>query len=365
MNKQTVSALLCFLAFNISLHPGSRVFAAEGGEAAQRQLAFSPIQIDKNPYQASSINRYAMIQSYLKGKQWDALEAVGKKAFSNKVPYAGGGLEIDGFFLSVVHDPAGRGRATDLGSKDYLQLIDSVQAWIAAKPSSAMARIALAYVLMQYAWKARGNGFANTVSEEAFALMHDREQKALRILYDAHSIKESYPFFWYVELNLLKDASKKAGMYSAFKQSQIEYPGYFGAYEAMLAALQPRWLGLPGEWEQFAKNEADKIGGPQGDKLYARQIRFVQDIGWYDFKENIFESFDIDWPRVNEGYKVLLKEYPSRDVWVLGEQAKSAVMAKDYATAKKAFADLHGRVSLSVWESTDNFELALRKAFAH
>jgi hypothetical protein len=70
-----------------------------------------------------------------------------------------------------------------------------VKKWTAAYPDSPTPRISLAYLYLNYAWLARGSGFANSVSESQWSLFKSRNAQAKAILLEAGALKEKDPFW--------------------------------------------------------------------------------------------------------------------------------------------------------------------------
>ena len=79
------------------------------------------------------------------------------------------------------------------------QLHDRIhKGWIAAKPDSITARIAHADFLAEYAWHARGSGYANEVSKDGWKLFGERLTAAHEILKQAKPMQPQCPMWWSV-----------------------------------------------------------------------------------------------------------------------------------------------------------------------
>ena len=226
--------------------------------------------------------------------------------------------------------------------------------WVKARPNSVTAKIALANLWWQSAWKARGGGYANTVNDQGWKLMEEREGYALGLLNDAKKLKETCPRWYYTMLQIAKDQSWDKARYDAiFNESIAKYPDYKSSYFSKVLDLQPRWGGAAGEWEQFIAQSADKVGGENGDKFYAQMVWAVEFTHWYH-KGNIFREFKISYPRVKKGFEILMKEYPN-SLSVTSAYCHAATASGDRQEAAMLFAKLGGRVDCEVWWSEQSF----------
>ena len=123
----------------------------------------------------------------------------------------------------------------------------------------------------------------------------------------------------------------------------------------------PRWYGKPGEWEQFAADSANKLGGDEGEVLYARIIWFLHDKKVF---HNIFAESTVKWERVKRSFEALLKRYPD-SLSVINEFARISCDAADWKNARDLFERINGRADAGVWASRELFLKYRKEAFAH
>ena len=57
---------------------------------------------------------------------------------------------------------------------EWADTLDRLKRWAAQRPESVTAQVALAYGYLNYAWQARGNGDAASVTAEGGRLMQER-----------------------------------------------------------------------------------------------------------------------------------------------------------------------------------------------
>ena len=110
----------------------------------------------QEPYQAH-------IRSLFAQEDFAALDAEVRQVRQNQSRARGGTWKLYLFYEAVASPPSGA-QPPDSDWRDRLAVIAR---WTAAHPDSAAARIALADAYVNYAWAARGNGYADSVSGSA------------------------------------------------------------------------------------------------------------------------------------------------------------------------------------------------------
>ena len=95
-------------------------------------------------------------------------------------------------FYWAIAEP--EGHATEEDWKEHLKILNR---WMAAKPQSVTARVALANAYTSYAWNARGSDSSDTVTESGWKLFGQRIGKAKQVLEQASRLKAKCPE-WYV-----------------------------------------------------------------------------------------------------------------------------------------------------------------------
>jgi hypothetical protein len=149
--------------------------------------------------------------------------------------------------------------------------------WIGLKPKSITAHVALAQSLIDFGWEARGNGYADSVSDQQWKLFFGRLQDATAVLRNAASLEEKCPCWWSylikAELGLQSDrAVSDKTFYSAVKA----WPDYTKFYFKRAEYLLPRWNGTEGELAKEMENSAARIGGDEGDIAYVQTIWYCR-----------------------------------------------------------------------------------------
>lgn len=232
--------------------------------------------------------------------------------------------------------------------KSHLVLLHE---WVQSRPNSITARLALGDALIYYAWKARGSGYADTVTEDGWKVLNDRLIQAVKVLKEAGSLSEQCPRRWSLLMSAALGLGATKPQYQALFQNAISAePGYTGYYFSMAYYLLPRWHGKPGEMEEFVKKSADEVGGDDGDLLYARLTYQLQKVS-----DNIFNESKLSWERADKGFEVMEKRFPG-SLYVQNARAYIALVGCNRSHFPRILiGGLKGQIDAQVWKTKENF----------
>ena len=231
--------------------------------------------------------------------------------------------------------------------------------WIKAKPESITAHVALADALVCYAWKARGGGYAGTVTEDGWNLMGQRLNDAVQVLKEVKSTKEKCPFWWSVMLRACLGLGVEKDQYQKlFEQAIRSEPGFTGYYCQMAYYLLPRWHGEATDTANFLQRAADQIGGDDGDLLYARVAWYLQGI-----EGNVFDESKLSWERADKGFQVMEKMFGD-SLFVRNGRAYMAVMGcPKTLLPRRLVTELDGKIDPKAWSTKENFNRLTKNLF--
>ncbi len=208
-----------------------------------------------------------------------------------------------------------------------------------------------------YAWKGRSSGWVADVQDSQWKLFRERTVKTRNVLMDAHKLKEKCPCWYGMMLTLaLAENWDLVEVDRVFNESIRNEPKYLAVYMNKSVILQPRWSGEPGDWQKFAKESANKLGGPAGDKLYARMIWDQQWLVGPEYCDD-FRSGKLSWETAKRGFRGLMSDYLD-DLGPPSEYCAMSVAAGDREQAKELFQLLGNRVMLGIWTNVDKFKHA-------
>jgi hypothetical protein len=297
-------------------------------------------ELDSQPARAF----FVTIRDALNREDFDQLEQIAASARSEKSRFTGGDWKLRSFYL-VIQGP-GRLTAPDAV---WTHHIERLQRWAAAKPASITPRVAIGSAYTRYAWKARGNGFANTVTADGWKLFQERIENARSTLEQAESFPMKDPQLYNaLQVVALAQRWNRAQMDQLVQQGMALEPDYFYFYVAETNFLMPKWHGQPGDAENFAQSAADRVGGPEGDFIYFRIAA----------SENCCRSVQLPnlaWDRVKRGFAALEQLHGStnrqRNV-----AAQMAVANHDREFAQQLFARIGNDWDAVVWGSKEKFD---------
>jgi hypothetical protein len=293
-----------------------------------------------------------LIQTDLVEEKFDDLDRMAAQYRSEKSRFPGGEWKLLYFYGALD--------APQLTDKDTLDHLEHLKRWIAQRPESITARVALATSLHRWAWEARGNGMGDTVTPEGWRLFEERIQQSLSVLKAAANLHERCPQ-WYSEMMVvgLAQSWDEGRMREIFEQGIRFEPGYFHLYKQFANYLLPKWDGKPGDASTFAKASADKVGGEEGDVIYFHIATAI--IGK---NGSSFGVHEMDWPRIQRGYQALTAQYGATG-WLKNEIAFMAWKFHDAAFARQQFSLIGDHWDRSVWHDRERFDRARDWAQSH
>lgn len=290
------------------------------------------------------------VREALQAKDWNKLEQFGKAADNDK-EYSYKGYNSWSTFISEM----------EACSNDYEGRLKVVGQWMAAKPQSAIAPAVYGQLMACYAWQARGSGWSDSVSAEGWRLFGQRLATARKVLETSHSkgIKRTKGWYEAMQTIALGQSWERKEYDLLFADATTDYPKHSPFYFHKAYWLLPRWHGDEGEWLAFISKTADKIGGDEGDLLYARSMWYIGGIG----EEEIAQS---SMPRIISGFNALNRIFRARpDATIASKSAiaELALMKGDKKLARNLFDEMGNKVSMYVWSSKHTFVEEREKAY--
>jgi hypothetical protein len=277
---------------------------------------------------AAKYTQPANLEKLLQDKQFAKLDEIASSLRQKPEVLPSGYWTLDDFYsdLSDVERSD-----SDRKWQEYFSLLD---AWIKASPQSPTPKIAKAGALVDYAWKARGGGYANTVSDDGWRLMKERLQQADELLKAANALPVKCPHMYYEWQTVALGQGWELKQYDhLIADAQKNYPTYAPALMHKTYFVQPRWHGKEGDAETFMKQAADKVGGTDGDILYARLVWYLQSL---NLSDKFFAENKVDWKRTERGMQAIIKRYP-HDTMPRAELIRLALDANHEDVAKHVF----------------------------
>jgi hypothetical protein len=245
--------------------------------------------------------------------------------------------------------------ATFLRPGDWQEALDEVREWRLAKPNSRGAILAEALYWLQYAYLARGSGYANSVTPEGWRLFKERLLKADAILRENKALAGSSPLwarFW-LEVALGLDVPRQQ-MLEMFMEASKDGALYYPRYTAMANALTPRW---GGSWElvdRFIREAAATTAATEGFSLYARVYWTVREQHPVTFE--LFRDSRASWPDMKRSFEDLMRAYP-HSALIANNFAATACMADDKETFRALRLKIGKAITRESWPTNHSLDL--------
>lgn len=307
------------------------------------------IEVVRSPDVLQRVQMTLQAQKLFDSHDFDQLEALGNRLCKEKTTAKNGDWWIDSFIDTLDGSALDDDKPDDTWEKHLIAL----KAWEEKKPNSILAKTTQVSFWTKYGWKARGSGWANSVTDEGWRLFGERLKKAQAVMEKADSLPQTCPSLYREKLILARGNSwKRDQMEATFSKCIKLFPTYIPAYAYKYAYLMPRWGGEPGECETFFQESADKHGkGIEGDKFYARLIWSIHAFTY----DSTFSETELSWSRTKSGFERLLKEDPT-SLSVLSEFAKLADLADDKTKSRELFNKIGNRCDASIWGGKDGWQ---------
>jgi hypothetical protein len=333
--------------------------SASGPPAAPSLAAANPSPLVSVEDEVHQFQRDVHLRgvALLSAGDFRGLDAMARDFRSSQASFANGGWKLNCFYqeLSGVGDKA--------SEKLWEMRLALLRRWFEADTESITARVAMAHGLVDYAWHARGGGWASDVKSDAWPLVYERIAEAGRILDAARDLPEKCPGWycaWMTKAMLAGDDRQRYD--EVFAEGVHNFPTCSSLYVLKVSYLQERWYGKPGEWQAFAKQSADSLGGENGDVLYAQILWYIHNRRTYG--DPVGET-GIEWPRARRGFEALQRRYPDSLMLISEFCSISGHVPGEAALMRSLFDKIGNRVILSVWREPDRFAKDRSFAYSH
>lgn len=286
--------------------------------------------------------------------EWLDKEAARLRVSKERLP--GGYWKLRALFRTLGY-PLVRNEPTDADWESHIAKLDR---WAKARPSSITAQVLIVNAWENFAWKARGTGFADSVSNDAWKIFHERIDKATTRLSESRQLKEKCPEWYLASLTIARSQGwERDEMEHLFAEGTALEPNYYYLHQAKAAYLLPRWYGEEGEWERFAEEASNRVGGEQGDALFFAIYSNMMSYHSMDF----MNTHQKDARRLLSGFRAIEKLYgPSPKG--LNEAALISFFANEPKITDELMKRIGDDFDESVWRSKSNFDV-FKQGAAH
>ena len=126
----------------------------------------------------------AQVESMEMAEQFDQLEKMAQDLRQTDARFIGSNSKLRSFYSALgAINPCACDKAFN-ESHSFDEKAAILNKWLTAKPTSMVVKIAMPDLYYYYAWQARGTGYANTVTPEAWQLFSERLKQAWTYIRD-------------------------------------------------------------------------------------------------------------------------------------------------------------------------------------
>ncbi len=233
------------------------------------------------------------------------------------------------------------------------------KSWLTQHDSSHFANACLGFVFIDFAWHARGDGVADTITEVAGRRFKINLLSSKHHLEKAYSLDPSDPN---VPAELITVAIGlglgREEMEKQFQRAILADPTDHRAYFKKLMYLMPKWFGSKEEMFSFARESVRKA--PPKTRIpmvlpaahWEMYSRSGEDASYFR-NPNI-------WKEMKEVYQTVTRSFPeakTTDNWF----ARTAYLAGDYDTAREELKKIGNHWDKGVWGDKEAFEEVRRE----
>ena len=126
-----------------------------------------------------------------------------------------------------------------------------LEKWRAKSDKDPWPLVLQARLSRNFAWGARGEGFAKDVDQAAMSAFERYVRAGLAEIRAAMKLDDRDPYDHVLELRLLQDEGLSDELENAFQQAIARFPNHLPFYDIMLTALEPKWGGSVDEMYAF------------------------------------------------------------------------------------------------------------------
>lgn len=308
---------------------------------AEERLAATRLEVSRDPIDREIKVFMAEVRGAFDEERFGELDRQAKELREGRGVFDNGTEKLHQFYKGLAN-------RFHTGEDGHLTDFAKYEKWLEQEPESLTAHIGLAELWVDYAWLARGSGYANTVSGEQWKVFHESLQQAGATLGEAAKLSESDPYWYCIALTVGLGQGWPAEQFDELTAAgNKSAPTFWPIDNKRAYSLLPRWHGEEGDWEAYAERVLKRKEG-LGAEAYARIV-----MGLSPFYADVFRDADADWKTTREGLLILREKYP-KSVYIHNCLAYFAT-GHDRELAKKTFEELGDEYYEDLWEKPERF----------
>jgi hypothetical protein len=292
-------------------------------------------------------------ESLLKERRFLELDRLASSYIKDDVRLVGGNAALYHFYgaLGSFAESGQYGYSSPV-SRQTKQL--QLEQWLASRPSSSTAHIALAEFWSNDAWRTRGGEYSNKIPETVWSAFQEKLDRTNAYLTGAGKAYDPHWHYLIIETAKGKSAPKLE-LDSLYRSAIQQFPTYFHFYSQRAVILQERWFGNAGELSKYNQSLLTQPGGDFGLVAYSYVANTL--MAYYP-RSTLLNDTGLDWHSIKAGYSARQRLYGlrNRDWNALCNLSLAAV---DRATAADALSHIGSDWDPVVWKKQVYFEKAV------
>lgn len=274
------------------------------------------------PFEASAQKYYQKLVA----QEYDELDTAAAESRKSDLAISDGQSMLAAIYGGVA-GCLSQGCSNRLTEAEWQQRLQLISKWREKKPNSVVAEVAQAKFYLEHAYAIRGQGYANTVKQDAWQLFNQSIETAYTLLNNAGPAAKQEPEWYATMLNVGVAQGWEVNKFNKiYAEAKRKSPFYQPVYFSASSYFSPRWHGSELELKKFIDDVVKTTEKKIGKTMYAR-------LNWSLWTETMFQDGQTDWTQMKAGFERMTADYP--DPWNINNFAKFACLAKDRQTVLK------------------------------
>jgi len=254
--------------------------------------------------------------------------------------------------LHQFYDGFAKAISAEVGPEQTDNMLQHLDAYMKAFPDSPTPIVIKGRILEQLAWIARGDGYANSVSQYQARAFRQLLAKAHDFLEANRAVGSKDPeFYALLVANSYEQQGTNLSMEAIAVEGLGKFPSDDGIYTYTIRGLMPMWGGNAMGLDHFIQMASTQVPEPSRDEIYA----MLYERAWaLQYGEALFQATQVDWLRMKRGLLAYLRSFPSN--WNRDRFAIIACQARDLGFARQMLDEIKSSddaSALGLWQTND------------
>ncbi len=256
-------------------------------------LLFTPSSFSQSRGKKEAQSFEKNIRTLFLKHDWAGIERIAAECREGKVEFVDGEPKLESLYAATNPNSF---MSHSTPEEKWEQWYWNLEDWEKAIPDSVtLPGVKISY-WTSFAWHARGNGYANTVTREGFELFRERLKAAEGILLRKTRLYGDKPFpcpgLYSVSVSIALGLGWDNEMVEArlIRPVVAIYPRYIPIYRRCMVLHDRKWGGKPGDKVRFIAKLMPMIGGDTGKEIYARVMTDSMCDSYHDWKPELVDE---------------------------------------------------------------------------